>query len=57
MAQIESKIVTYDDNGIVSEQIIMIEEPLSLDKRIEQKELELVKMYNALQDLIALKGE
>jgi hypothetical protein len=57
MAQIESKIVTYDDNGIVSEQIVMIEEPLSLDKRIEQKELELVKMYNALQDLIALKGE
>jgi hypothetical protein len=57
MAQIESKIVTYDDNGIVSEQIIMIEEPLSLDKKIEQKELELVKMYNALQELIALKGE
>jgi hypothetical protein len=57
MAQIESKIVTYDDNGIVSEEIVMIEEPLSLDKRIEQKELELVKMYNALQDLIALKGE
>jgi hypothetical protein len=57
MAQIESKIVTYDDNGIVSKEIIMIEEPLSLDKRIEQKELELVKMYNALQDLIALKGE
>ena len=57
MAKIESKIVTYDDNGIVSKEIIMIEEPLSLDKRIEQKELELVKMYNALQDLIALKGE
>jgi hypothetical protein len=57
MAQIESKIVTYDDNGIVSKEIIMIEEPLSLDKRIEQKELELVKMYNALQELIALKGE
>jgi hypothetical protein len=57
MAQIESKIVTYDDNGIVSEEIVMIEEPLSLDKRIEQKELELVKMYNALQDLIALKGQ
>jgi hypothetical protein len=57
MAQIESKIVTYDDNGIVSEQIVMIEEPLTLDQKIQQKELELVKMYNALQDLIALKGE
>jgi hypothetical protein len=57
MAQIESKIVTYDDNGIVSEKIVMIEEPLTLDQKIEQKELELVKMYNALQDLIALKGE
>jgi hypothetical protein len=57
MAQIESKIVTYDDNGIVSEQIVMIEEPLTLDQKIQQKELELVKMYNALQDLIVLKGE
>jgi hypothetical protein len=57
MALIESKIVTYDDNGIVSEEIIMIEEPLSLDQRIELKEQELLKMYNALQDLIALKGE
>jgi hypothetical protein len=56
MAKIESKIVTYDDNGIVSEEIVMIDEPLTLDQKIEQKELELVKMYNALQDLIALKG-
>jgi hypothetical protein len=57
MAKIESKIVEYDDNGIVSEKIIMIDEPLSLDQRIELKEQELIKMYNALQDLIALKGE
>jgi len=57
MAKIESKIVEYDDNGIVSEKIIMIDEPLSLDQRIELKEQELIKMYNALQNLIALKGE
>lgn len=57
MAKIETKIVEYDDNGIVSEKIIMVEEPLSLDQRIELKELELVKMYNALEELKKLKGE
>jgi hypothetical protein len=51
MPEIRNEI--YDDNGLVRVEFIEVEEPTT-EELIEQKEAELLAMYNELK---ALKGE
>jgi hypothetical protein len=55
MAQIEFTMKTYDNTGLISTETKMIEEPLSIEQKIAQKEEELLKMYNDLQQLKSLQ--
>lgn len=57
MAQIQMKIDTYDETGLISTETILVEEGISLEQKIQQKEEELLKMYNALEELKKLRAE
>ncbi len=52
MAQVEKTIEIYDETGLISVETIMVEEePLS--NLIEQKEQELIRIYNEIEALKA----
>jgi hypothetical protein len=50
MAQIEKRIEIYDDNGLIEVETIMVEEE-SLEDQIKQKEDEMLRMYQQIQEL------
>ncbi len=57
MALIEMKINTYNETGLISTETIMVEEGLSLEEKIAKKEEQLLKMYNALEELKTLRPQ
>jgi hypothetical protein len=57
MSQIEYTIKTYDQTGLIKTETYMGEEPISLEQKIEQKEQDLLRMYNALEELKKLRPE
>ena len=57
MAQIEFTIKTYDQTGLIKTETYMAEEPLSLEQKIEQKERDLIKIYNQIEELKSLSNE
>jgi len=52
MAQVEKRIEIYNDKGLLKVDTVMVEEE-SLTNLIEQKEQELIRIYNEIETLKA----
>jgi hypothetical protein len=52
MAQVEKRLEIYDETGLISVETIMVEEE-PLANLIEQKEQELIRIYNEIEALKA----
>ena len=52
MPQVEKRIEIYDHTGLIDVQLVMVDEE-PIEDLISQRELEMIRIYNEIQDLKA----